>query len=100
MLNKSRNKSRHPRKRKLLKLRENFTVKQIGDAGYEQRQRGGVALCVRKCLGCLEIHNSDDRSEWLWVRIWGKANKADIIVAVCYRHLTNMKRQMKYFADS
>ncbi|KAK4814558.1 hypothetical protein QYF61_023757 [Mycteria americana] len=45
----------------------------------------GVALYVRECLDSLELDDGDDRVECLWVRIRGKANKADIVVGVCYR---------------
>ncbi|PKU33781.1 hypothetical protein llap_15914 [Limosa lapponica baueri] len=48
------------------------------------RRRGGVALYVRKCCECLEFNDDDNRIECLWVRI-RKANKADIMVGVCYR---------------
>ena len=34
---------------------------------------------------CLELDGGDDRVECLWVGIRGKANKADIMVEVCYR---------------
>ena len=44
---------------------------------------GGVALYVRECFDCLELNDGDDRVECLWVRIKGKANKADIAVGVC-----------------
>ncbi|KAK4811015.1 hypothetical protein QYF61_015719 [Mycteria americana] len=47
------------------------------------RQR--QALYFRECLDSLEIDDGDDRVECLWVRIRGKANKADIVVGVCYR---------------
>ncbi|KAK4827898.1 LOW QUALITY PROTEIN: hypothetical protein QYF61_022321 [Mycteria americana] len=47
------------------------------------RRGGGVALYVRECLDCLELKDGDDRVECLWNR--GKANKADIMVGVCYR---------------
>ncbi|GAB0203473.1 hypothetical protein GRJ2_002812900 [Grus japonensis] len=47
------------------------------------RRGGGVALCVG-CFDCLELDDGDDRVECLWVRIRGKANKADK-VGVCYR---------------
>jgi len=33
----------------------------------------------------MEINDSDDRVESLWVRIKGNANKTDIIMGVCYR---------------
>ncbi|GAB0184095.1 hypothetical protein GRJ2_000874800 [Grus japonensis] len=51
-----------------------------------QGRRGGVvALYVRECFECLELNDGDNRVECLWVRIRGKANKADIMVGVCYR---------------
>ncbi|KAK4816014.1 hypothetical protein QYF61_011004 [Mycteria americana] len=49
------------------------------------RRGGGVALYVRERLDSLELNDGDDRVECLWVRIRGKANKADIVVGVCYR---------------
>ncbi|KAK4823236.1 hypothetical protein QYF61_000096 [Mycteria americana] len=49
------------------------------------RRGGGVALYVRECLDSLEVNDGDDRVECLWMRIRGKANKADIVVGVCYR---------------
>ncbi|KAK4825246.1 hypothetical protein QYF61_025645, partial [Mycteria americana] len=49
------------------------------------RRGGGVTLYVRECLDSLELDDGDDRVECLWVRIRGKANKADIVVGVCYR---------------
>ncbi|KAK4811052.1 hypothetical protein QYF61_016338 [Mycteria americana] len=49
------------------------------------RRGGGVALYVRESLDSLELDDGDDRVECLWVRIRGKANKADIVVGVCYR---------------
>jgi len=49
------------------------------------RRGGGVALYVRESLNCLDLNGYDDRVECLWVRIRGKANKADIVVGVCYR---------------
>ncbi|KAK4819807.1 hypothetical protein QYF61_011601 [Mycteria americana] len=49
------------------------------------RRGGGVAIYVRECLDSLELNDGDDRVECLWVRIRGKANKADIVVGVCYR---------------
>ncbi|KAK4812452.1 hypothetical protein QYF61_024853 [Mycteria americana] len=52
--------------------------------GRRGRRGGGVALYVRECLDSLELNDGDDRVECLWVRIRGKANKADIVVGVCY----------------
>ncbi|KAK4815429.1 hypothetical protein QYF61_002644 [Mycteria americana] len=49
------------------------------------RRGGGVALYVRECLDSLELDDGDDSVEFLRVRIRGKANKADIVVGVCYR---------------
>ncbi|KAK4823680.1 hypothetical protein QYF61_005651 [Mycteria americana] len=49
------------------------------------RRGGGVALYIRESLDSLELNDCDDRVECLWVRIRGKANKADIVVGVCYR---------------
>ncbi|KAK4831120.1 hypothetical protein QYF61_015423 [Mycteria americana] len=51
----------------------------------QAKRGGGVALYVRECLDSLELDDGDDRVECLWVRIRGKANKADIVVGVCYR---------------
>jgi len=45
----------------------------------------GMALYDRECFDCLEFDDSDDRVECLWVRIRGKANKADIMAGFCYR---------------
>ncbi|GAB0179537.1 T-cell activation Rho GTPase-activating protein-like [Grus japonensis] len=49
------------------------------------RRGGGVALYVKECFDCLEPNGGDGRVECLWVRIREKANKADIMVGVCYR---------------
>jgi len=44
-----------------------------------------VALYVRECFNCIELNNCDDKVECLRVRMREKANKADILLAVCYR---------------
>jgi len=49
------------------------------------KRSGGVALCVRDCFDCIELEDCDDKVECLWVKMRGKANKADILVGVCYR---------------
>ncbi|PKU49676.1 mitochondrial fission process protein 1 [Limosa lapponica baueri] len=49
------------------------------------RRGGGVALYVRDRLECLEVNNGNGSVECLWVRLKGKANKADIMVGVYYR---------------
>ncbi|PKU39396.1 mitochondrial fission process protein 1 [Limosa lapponica baueri] len=51
----------------------------------EGRRGGGIALYVRECFDCLELTDGDDGVECLWVRIRGKANKADTVVGVCYK---------------
>jgi len=45
----------------------------------------GVALYVRDCFDCTELDGCDDKVECLWVKMRGKANKADILLVVCYR---------------
>ncbi|RMC00455.1 hypothetical protein DUI87_23065 [Hirundo rustica rustica] len=49
------------------------------------RRGGGVALYIRGVLDVIGIENNDDEVESLWVKIKGKANKADILLGVCYR---------------
>lgn len=40
---------------------------------------------LRGCFDCLQLKNGNERVEYLWVRIKGKANEADVIVGVCYK---------------
>ena len=49
------------------------------------RRGGGVALYVRECFDVTELITGDDKVESLWVKIRGRADKADILVDVCYR---------------
>ena len=49
------------------------------------RTGGGVAFYVRECFDCTKLHDCDDKVECLWLRVRGKANKADIVLGVCYR---------------
>jgi len=42
-------------------------------------------VCVRDCFDCIELKDNDDKVECLWVKMRGKANKADILLGVCYR---------------
>ncbi|RMC21758.1 hypothetical protein DUI87_02627 [Hirundo rustica rustica] len=49
------------------------------------RRGGGVALYIRGVLDVIGIETNDDEVESLWVKIKGKANKADILLGVCYR---------------
>ncbi|KAK4820564.1 hypothetical protein QYF61_001627 [Mycteria americana] len=51
-----------------------------------QGRRGGGWLCLLgECFHCVELSDYDDKVECLWVRMRGKANKADILLGVCYR---------------
>jgi len=49
------------------------------------RRDSGVALYVRECFDCIELNDSDDKVKCLWVRVTGKASKADILLGVCFR---------------
>ncbi|KAJ7421868.1 mitochondrial fission process protein 1 [Willisornis vidua] len=61
------------------------------------RRDGGVTLYVRESLDCVEPQISDDKVEFLWVRIRGKASKADILVGVCYRPPNQDEEVDKFF---
>ena len=45
----------------------------------------GVALYVRDCFDRIELGGCDVKVECLWVKMRGKASKADILLGVCYR---------------
>ncbi|RMC09666.1 hypothetical protein DUI87_13452 [Hirundo rustica rustica] len=49
------------------------------------RRGGGVALYIKQTFDTVEIETKEDGVECLWERIKGKANKADILLGVCYR---------------
>ena len=49
----------------------------------EQRWRG--SLYIREAFDAIGIEMNDDGVECLWVRIKGKADKADILLGICYR---------------
>ena len=49
------------------------------------RRGGGVALYVKECFEVTEFMTGDNNVESLWVRIRGRADKADILVGICYR---------------
>ncbi|RMC13075.1 hypothetical protein DUI87_10606 [Hirundo rustica rustica] len=49
------------------------------------RRGAGVALYMKKGFDTLSIETNEDGVERLCVRIKGKANKADILLGVCYR---------------
>ena len=44
-----------------------------------------MALYFRDCFHCIEVDDCDDKVKCLWVKMRGKANKADILLRVCYR---------------
>lgn len=44
-----------------------------------------MTLYVRECFNCLELCGNDDKVTGSWVRIKGKAGKADILAGVCSR---------------
>ncbi|RMC21909.1 hypothetical protein DUI87_02780 [Hirundo rustica rustica] len=48
------------------------------------RRCGGVALYIREALDAMGSETNDDEVECLWVRIKGKANKANILLGVRY----------------
>ncbi|TRZ25108.1 hypothetical protein HGM15179_002011 [Zosterops borbonicus] len=48
------------------------------------RRGGGMALYIKKVFDSIGIETNEDGVECLWVRIKGKANKADIVLGVCY----------------
>ena len=50
-----------------------------------QGRSDGVALYVRECFDVTELITGDDKVESLWVKIRGRADKADILVGICYR---------------
>ena len=58
----------------------------------QHRRGGGVALHIRECFDVVEPETGN-KVESLWVRIGGKANKASILVGVCYR-LPNQNEEM------
>ena len=43
-----------------------------------------MALYVRDCFDCIEVDGCNDKVECLWVKMRGKANKADTLLGVCY----------------
>jgi len=49
------------------------------------KRGSGVALYVRDCFDCIELDDCDDKVECLWVKMRGKANKAEILLGFCYR---------------
>ena len=48
------------------------------------RRGGGVAFYVKECFEVTELMTGDNKVESLWVKIRGRADKADILVGICY----------------
>ncbi|RMC21625.1 hypothetical protein DUI87_02492 [Hirundo rustica rustica] len=57
------------------------------------RRGGGVVLYIREAFDAMGIEANDDEVECLWVRIKGKANKADILLRVFY-HIPNQEEEV------
>jgi len=66
----------------------------IGMGGYrlfrkdrQERREGGVTLCVKDRLECMELclGLDEEPTESLWVKIKSRAGTGDITVGVCYR---------------
>jgi len=52
----------------------------------QERRGSGIALYVLiLCFDIVELNAGNVKVELLWVRIKCKANRADILVGVCYR---------------
>ncbi|TRZ19001.1 hypothetical protein HGM15179_008133 [Zosterops borbonicus] len=61
------------------------------------RRGGGVVLYIKKAFDSLGIESNEDGVESLWVRIKGRANKADIVLGVCYHPPKQEKEVDKLF---
>ncbi|KAK4828839.1 hypothetical protein QYF61_000896 [Mycteria americana] len=66
---------------------ENYDMVAITETWWDDSHNWSAAMDGYKLFrrDSLELDDGDDRVECLWVRIRGKANKADIVVGVCYR---------------
>ncbi|KAF4804804.1 hypothetical protein TURU_004559 [Turdus rufiventris] len=62
------------------------------------RRGGGVALCIRGNIYAMDVETSDGGVECLWVRIKGKAKKADILLGVCYCPSQEEQQSLKKLA--
>ena len=49
------------------------------------RRGGGMALYVKECFEVTKLMTGGNKVESLWVKIRGRADKADILVGICYR---------------
>ncbi len=57
-----------------------------------------MALCVGECFDVVEL-GAGNGIESLWVRIRGRADKADILVGVCYRLPNHNEETDKMFSE-
>ena len=56
------------------------------------RRGSGVALYVKECFEVIELMTGDNKVESLWVKIRGRADKADILVGNSERQHSNKKK--------
>ncbi|RMC22464.1 hypothetical protein DUI87_00778 [Hirundo rustica rustica] len=57
----------------------------MATSSSEETGKEGVALYIKQTFDTVGIETKEDGVECLWVKIKGKANKADILLGVCYR---------------
>lgn len=56
-------------------------------------------MYIREYFDCVELEDSDNKVECVWVGIRGKANQAGIPVEVCYRPHNQDKLFYKWLTD-
>lgn len=62
------------------------TASSSGELGREEE--GVRKVFVKEGLVCMKLIHGVKKVECLWVSVWGKANKRDIMIRVCYRPLS------------
>ncbi len=67
-------------------------------SGRIGKEGGEVAWLsmFKECFEVTELMTGDNKVESLWVKIRGRADKADILVASVIDRQTRMKRQMSF----
>ena len=60
---------------------------------WQGKRGSGVELYVRDRFSFVELDDCDDKVECLWVKMSGKAKKADILLGICYR-LSNQDEEV------
>ena len=58
-----------------------------------------MALYIKECFDVEELGVRSDKVECLWIRIRGKACRADILVGVCYRPLNQDEEKDEAFHE-